>query len=404
MAIRTLEDLLAPMPQSEFLEKWWGKKFCHISGERNRFHRLLSWDSFNSMLESQQLKYPRIRIAKDGESPSAASDRFVRRVRTRRGDERTQIDALALTKELRGGATLIVDAVDDMLESVRAVAVNLEKVFQEPIQANAYAGWGTSKGFDLHWDDHDVLVVQIDGSKHWQVYGVNRESPLYRDVHSENEVAPTEPIWEGVLQSGDILYLPRGWWHVAVPRGESTLHLSFGINCRTGIDLLSWLNDKLRDRIELRKNVPRNASNCELLRYLGQIQDIVAHALTPAIVRDFFSDIAAHAVPRTRLGLPWTVLPSSLPGDEQKLRTNLPRPFPGQIEASPNGEVTIRGAGNVWTFKAVCEGILRIALDGEAHSLDDLMRLPSALSLSDKRDLIKTLILEGLLYVEHGVE
>ncbi|MGH3831563.1 MAG: JmjC domain-containing protein [Pseudonocardiaceae bacterium] len=33
-------------------------------------------------------------------------------------------------------------------------------------------------GFDLHWDDHDVIVVQLAGSKMWEVRGTSRPAPL----------------------------------------------------------------------------------------------------------------------------------------------------------------------------------------------------------------------------------
>jgi ribosomal protein L16 Arg81 hydroxylase len=34
------------------------------------------------------------------------------------------------------------------------------------VQVNSYASFGqTTVGFDAHWDDHDVIVVQLEGRK-----------------------------------------------------------------------------------------------------------------------------------------------------------------------------------------------------------------------------------------------
>ncbi|MBI5762141.1 MAG: hypothetical protein HZA51_01315 [Planctomycetes bacterium] len=396
--------MLTPMSREEFFDSYWGKKFCHISGARDRFCDLLPWQSVNGILEDHQLRYPQVRIAKDGESGSAATGGFLRQARTRRGEVRSQIDATALISELRNGATLILDAVDDMVESIREIAVDFESIFREPIQANAYAGWGTSKGFDLHWDDHDVLVVQIHGSKSWKVYGARREAPLYCDFHSDNTQVPSEPIWSGVLQAGDVLYLPRGWWHVAVPLGHPTLHVSFGINRRTGIDFLAWIESQMRERVEFRRDLIRIEST-EQSAQLAAMRNIVTNLFQPPAVKQFLDEMCIRSLARPRIGLPWTVLPAGLPPDQYILRTTLPRPFERQIDAISEESIVIRGLAKVWRFDMACEPLLRIALDGRGHALQELLMIP-IVGINDpaRRDLLKTLILEGLLYIQHPGE
>ncbi|MGA5143217.1 JmjC domain-containing protein [Streptomyces azureus] len=50
----------------------------------------------------------------------------------------------------------------------------------------------TTEGFGVHWDDHDTLVVQLDGAKRWRSYGTTQPFPLYRDIEGPGE-ASTEP-------------------------------------------------------------------------------------------------------------------------------------------------------------------------------------------------------------------
>jgi hypothetical protein len=60
----------------------------------------------------------------------------------------------------------------------------------------------------------------------------------------ERDAAPnlepsTELIWSGTLRPGDVMHIPRGWWHQATRTGTGdgfSLHATFGLTQRTGID------------------------------------------------------------------------------------------------------------------------------------------------------------------------
>jgi ribosomal protein L16 Arg81 hydroxylase len=145
-----------------------------------------------------------------------------------------RLKSAELTRELREGATLVLDNVDELYRPIRRVAESLERIFRVRIQVNSYSGWRSSHGFDVHWDDHDVFVLQVAGSKHWKIYGATRRYPLARDVELADN-APTEILWEQTLRNGDLLYIPRGWWHVATPLDEPTLHLTVGVGNPTGL-------------------------------------------------------------------------------------------------------------------------------------------------------------------------
>lgn len=80
------------------------------------------------------------------------------------------------------------------------------------VQTNLYASWTSTEGFGAHWDDHDTVIVQLDGAKRWRIYGTTRPYPLYRDIEDPGE-APTEPVADLVLWPGHALYMPRGVWH-----------------------------------------------------------------------------------------------------------------------------------------------------------------------------------------------
>lgn len=64
----------------------------------------------------------------------------------------------------------------------------------------------------MHWDDHATFIVPIYGTKAWTVPGPGRPHPMKTDT-DHNHTAPEPVAWEGVLKAGQILHVPRGWWH-----------------------------------------------------------------------------------------------------------------------------------------------------------------------------------------------
>ncbi|MBV9011612.1 MAG: hypothetical protein JO272_06095 [Pseudonocardiales bacterium] len=61
-------------------------------------------------------------------------------------------------------------------------------------------------------------------------------------------------------RAGVRLHIPRGYWHRAGRAGEGagySLHATFGIQQRTGVDLLTWLADQCAREHELfRRDLP----------------------------------------------------------------------------------------------------------------------------------------------------
>ena len=57
---------------------------------------------------------------------------------------------------------------------------------------------------------------------------------------------PAGASLDQVLEPGDLLYIPRGCYHVAVPMNEAALHLTVGVKNPRGLDLLLWIVNRLR--------------------------------------------------------------------------------------------------------------------------------------------------------------
>jgi hypothetical protein len=353
--LESLARILEPCAQEEFLGSSWGVNFLHVRGRAGRFAHMMPWGRLSEILNRQRLDFPRLRLVRDGKSLPVSS--YLRHATG--GKQKTPIPRLksaGLARELREGATLVLDAVDELSEPVEELAKGLELFFRERVQVNLYAGWQTSRGFDLHWDDHDVFILQVTGRKRWSVYGQTRPYPLVNDIEKAQKPEHA-PLWEVTLEDGDLLYIPRGWWHVAEPLAEPTLHLTVGVHNRTGLDFLRWLSEALRACETFRRDLPRLASVSERAAHAARLREELVAAWDDSALERFYEDLDARAEPRARVALPWLATPDAAPPEASTgVRLLAPRPF--KLEAA-GGVVEFDSMGQHWRFNADALPVLR---------------------------------------------
>ena len=131
------------------------------------------------------------------------------------------------------GATMVLQGLQLTDPHLGRVANNLALALDHPVQINAYLSPAAARGLELHFDFHDVFVLQLDGRKRWRVW---EPLPRTRDpVRSGAKIPlPTldelgEPLLDLTLTSGDCLYLPRGFPHAAETIDAASSHLTIGV-------------------------------------------------------------------------------------------------------------------------------------------------------------------------------
>lgn len=284
--------------------------------------------------------------------------------REERGSFRMRyLNAVPLGQQLRGGATLVLDAIDLIHAPIGLLAQRLGRALNCMVQVNTYAGWRESPGLDLHWDRHDVLVLQISGRKHWQVFGPTRRFPLDPDV----EPCPQPdgaPISEIMLTAGDVLYLPRGWWHIATPCDEPTLHLTFGFQSPNASDLLHWLADKLKGYEVVRRDLPSFGGSTPMAPQFSEVRDIIVEACRDeSLPERFLAELNARARPRTSIQFPDIVTGTLPASDSHRICLMTPRKL--EVQPAPNGQVAVQFDGKSCLFVEEAVPLLRF-LDAAA--------------------------------------
>jgi ribosomal protein L16 Arg81 hydroxylase len=391
---RSLEDLVFPLSQNKFFQSYWGKTFMHLTGAPEKLTGIFPWQHLNTVLSQFRLTPPRMRLVKEGAPVKAATYLEMLDGRPR------CVKAPAFTRELADGATLIIDEAEELHAPLRELVVSLERTFRIPIQANLYAGWRKNQGFNLHWDTHDVLVLQVAGRKLWKVYEPTCEYPL-RDNY-ETAARPDKLVWEGVLCAGEIIYMPRGWWHVACPLDEPCLHVTIGLRNRTGIDLVRWFTESLENLSVLRQDLPHWADAGERAAHCEKLKQAIATAWTSTLMDRFFEEKDIKASPRGYFSLPNSASPQTvLLPPHAMVRLVVPRKLEFVRDAR-HGVVRFKSCGREWQCTDLLLPLLQALNENQGPVPVSHMPAISE-EIFEVRQSLQDFISQGLLVVEdHG--
>ncbi len=175
---------------------------------------------------------------------------------------------------------MVLDRADVFDPTLEVACRSLQWWSGERVTVNIYLTTNAADGFELHWDDHDVLVVQLSGEKDWEVRGPSRAVPLHRDA-ARNDTPGEETLWAGTVRPGDVLHIPRGYWHRAGRDGRGSghsLHMTFGFTTRTGASWLSWLADRSREHELFRHDLAPTPGSEQHRRLVDAAVELVGSA------------------------------------------------------------------------------------------------------------------------------
>ncbi|UUN26602.1 cupin domain-containing protein [Streptomyces sp. FIT100] len=227
--------------------------------------RLLTPNRLLDIAMRRSLCRPQFRAFQNGEEVHPAV--YFSDTVSPRGQAIPMVNMHRLGDLLRDGATLIMDQLNTFDPTMEAACRALQWWTHERVQVNTYLTTNEASGFPLHWDDHDVIVVQLAGEKEWEVRDTSRAAPMYRDADPNNTPSDTV-IFDGTLQAGDVMHIPRGHWHHASRTGSGSgfsLHATFGVTKRTGASWMAWLGDWCREREVFRHDLDRSQPDSEAL-------------------------------------------------------------------------------------------------------------------------------------------
>ena len=265
--IRDLATLLAPETPARFGDHFLRKvRFQVRSTDRARAASLLPWPEINRLIEA----YPPHRMQ------LVRSSNLVPPALYRKDAGEGPPRAAALQAMLRQGSTLVLNRIDGEVPSIGRLTAAIERELFCRVWANAYLSFGSGSALKAHYDLHNVLVLQVDGRKRWQSYGIPVPHPVALPTASEQ--GPGESVWEDILEPGDVLYLPRGEVHAAALDGEDSVHITIGLKSYRGLDFTETIVRQAAENPLLRQDVPIAAGESAISEHEAALKRAL-HAL-----------------------------------------------------------------------------------------------------------------------------
>ena len=406
--------LVAPLTPAEFVEGYHAEKRPVLfRGDRDRFASLVRWDDLNALLSMGLLQQPRLRLAQDGTSVALQGCQVPDFGPGWRSSNPDDLDDQRLATLLRRGATLILNQIDQLHAPIRSLAEALEAALGSYTRINLYASWQAVRGFSTHWDAHDVFIVQVTGRKRWHLFGVTRPSPMKFDVRQElKSDAPFTVQWSGILRAGDVLYIPRGWWHDARTEsasgdeGTGSIHLTCGLRPVTGVDFVHWLMARLAHHETFRGDIPLSTRDGAREAHFDALRELILSELEGDLPRRFQDHLDATWSERGIVRLGDHIEPWKSPnwdGCEIRLRGGSRASFrPGGID----GAATLTANGYTWSFDPECADLIAPLAEAGRMMLASLKAAaPDRFPAEFVDELARLLIEEGAAYAvlpEHG--
>jgi ribosomal protein L16 Arg81 hydroxylase len=286
-------------PQTFATEYWGRRPLLSTSDALPRdFSDLLSPDTVDELIAERGVRAPFIRLASEGDL--LAKDSYLSPAGF--GAEMPdQVDSAKVLAQFASGATIVLQGLHRLWPPVIDFVRQAVDELGHPVQANAYITPPTSRGFDPHYDVHDVFVLQVSGQKRWIVHEPVHVHPLPSQPWTEHRAAIADrvagnPVIDTVLSEGDALYLPRGWIHSAQALKTTSIHLTVGVAPLTGIDVARTVIDELATAQAYRQSLPMGGDPTDEDEIIATVSKVMAEMV--ATLRDEASALSDGAASR----------------------------------------------------------------------------------------------------------
>jgi len=210
--MNVLQELLGPVPISEFLQRAFSRAPLAMPDRAGRYTTHFTEADFACMVEHACAT---LRVVRNGHMVQ----------------DNAHLSWTEAQDFHRRGHTLLVRHAERASPKVQAIAAAFAHFFHSPVDIQVYLTPNHSQAFGWHYDLEEVFIIQVQGCKEYTIRQ-NTLNPLPvwdnmpADLGYERETSRLRMSCR--LEAGDWLYIPSGWWHIARTQAES-IHLSIGI-------------------------------------------------------------------------------------------------------------------------------------------------------------------------------
>lgn len=346
-----------------------------------RFAGLISIDAIDRIVTTLDLREGQLALA--NAAANVDSDAYV--------DGASFIDRGAVADYYRRGSTIILNQAHQFDPALARLCRGLEYVFSSHVQTNIYLTPPNAQGFRTHYDNHDVLVIQVEGEKAWRLYDVPIATPFRGEGFEPGKYEAGELRQEFVLKPGDCAYVPRGMMHDAQTSGDhASLHITVGLITRTWADLmLEAVSEVALRSPDLRRSLPPGFARADFDREKARTQlKTLAHALAGDVKLDPALDLMVDTFIRSRPAHNRFAV-SDIGAINATDRFQSQTRTPSRI-AEDGDDIVLICAGGELKFAPDQRPALELALGGKPFAIADL-------TVEKPEGLVSTLLAYGLI-------
>ena len=277
-----LGSLVAPLKEAELLLLLRERKLTLLrSTNGSRYTALVGWDAIEEMIESGQ--HPRgldlFRLTK--ESVIVPPERWL----TKGKGDIDKVDIAKVQEYLAKGFSLVMTHLEHYVPPLAALCEDIKERLCESTYTGVIVTSGTDGAFRVHYDPEDLIILQIEGTKRWQIFG----PPVSNPVRGMPKQSPpgNAPIFDEVLQPGDCLFVPAGNWHHCEGGPGRSIHLGVFFIPPSGWHAVKALTSQLLSEELFRTPLTRIEDPLELAALEADVKNRVIEKIGQMKLNDF---------------------------------------------------------------------------------------------------------------------
>src|SRR5690349_20191656 len=210
--------------EEKFFRTYFNKKVLYrprgITGDPRQ---ILSIADMDDIVHQEGMRSSQLRML--GNGVPAIGDQLTSQLEMRREGKAIEdaVDPGKIYAHFRAGKTLIHGGLNLTRPNLRTLARSMTERFAAKSEIVAFLTPAGQRGA-THSDPTDVYVIQLEGTKRWQIW----PTPQVRRPGDDKYSFPSlpDPVLDVSLQPGDVLYVPHNTPHRASAEGSVSLHVT----------------------------------------------------------------------------------------------------------------------------------------------------------------------------------
>ena len=381
-----LSYLISPISKTEFFKTYHEKEaLLSKHNDANRFHGLLSIDRIDEIIASTELPPSSLDMVRKEPPIERSYYTF----------KNGNIDRGAVIRHYQEGATIILPQLHLADEILAKFCRSLENVFSSHVQTNIYLTPGSSQGFNTHFDDHDVFVIQLSGTKKWRLYQKPIDNPYRGESFNTKDYKAGELQKEFELKEGECVYIPRGLMHDAISVGEkASLHITVGLIVKKWADLmLEALSEVAIRNPKFRRSLPPGFARPGYNNKSAKIyfNELINEFHKSSNFDEVFEVIKENFIRERTPNLRGSLIDTSSNLPKERLYIRRPN-LQAKLKRDDLEAIIICGGGDL-RFELKAYKVLQVILSGEPFSAASLSNSEGGSTL----DMIKKLMAFGII-------